>query len=127
MVGPPGSSFYIGCDVYTATKTATHYGNILIYDVDKVVVPYRASVIEDMDIVLQNSMRGRIGLFPFGLHVNCRDAMTTTDAYRGISEGEYLQQWSIVTVSEVDAHRHIIPYSKFIPKIVSSRFRHSLE
>lgn len=123
MVGPPGSSFYIGCNVETATKTATHYGNMLIYDIDRVVVPYRASVIEDMDIVLQNSMRGYIGLFPFGLQVNCRDARSTDDAYAGISEEEYLQQWSIVTASSVDANRPIIPYSKFMPKIISDKYR----
>lgn len=127
MIGPPGSSFYIGCTVNTLNKVATHYGNMLIYDVAKIGSSYRASVIEDMDIVLQNSMRGNIGLFPFGLQVNCRSARTTTDAYANISDYEYLQQWSIVTVSTVDANHLSIPYSKFIPKIVSSKFRRDSE
>lgn len=123
MIGPPGSSFYIGCNVETSNKIATHYGNMLIYDVDKIKVPYRASVIEDMDIVLQNSMRGCIGLFPFGLQVNCRAAKATDDVYANISESEYLQQWSIVTASTVDSSHLTIPYSKFIPKLVSSKFQ----
>ena len=123
MVGPPGSSFYIGCKPDSTSKIATHYGNMLIYDVTKKFEPYVASVLEDMSIVLHNSMRGRIGLFPFGLQVNCRLAKVTGDAYAGISKFEYLQQWSIITVQSLDDMKFIIPYSKFVPKIVSHKYK----
>lgn len=124
MIGPPGSSFYIGCTVDTCNKIATHYGNILIYDINKPIGHYVANVLEDMTIVLYNSKVGHIGLFPFGLQVNCRPAMTTLDAYKGISESEYRQQWRIITLKKSD-DKLIVPYSKFIPKIISSRYRKS--
>ena len=123
MIGPPGSSFYIGCKPDIVNSVATHYGNMLIYDVTKKFEPYVASVLEDMSIILYNSMRGHIGLFPFGLQVNCRSARATKDVYAGISELEYIQQWSIVTVQDITTIRLIVPYSKFIPKIISSRYK----
>lgn len=123
MIGPPGSSFYIGCNASSINNIATHYGNMLIYDVTKVIEPYIASVLEDMSIVLYNSMRGRIGLFPFGLQVNCRQAKVTTDVYSMVSDFEYLQQWCIITGQTIDDMRFIIPYSKFIPKIISCKYK----
>ena len=122
MVGPPSSSFYIGCNVDTLNKIATHYGNMIIYDTKKPLIRYKASVLEDMTIVLYNSMIGHIGLFPFGLQVNCRKAGVTSDAYMNISKHEYVQQWQIMTRT-FNNDKLVIPYSKFIPKIVSDKYR----
>lgn len=123
MVGPPGSSWYIGCKPESMVKVPTHYANMLIYDIHKSIGPYRASVLEDMDIVLSNSSVGHIGLFPMGVQVNCRQARFTKDAYTGITESEYLQQYSIITRTCVDSNKVKIPYKNFIPKIISDKYK----
>lgn len=121
MVGPPGSSYYIGCNTDTVNRIATHYGNILIYDINKPIgPPYKANVLEDMMLVLENSKIGHIGLFPFGLQVNCRPPKSTNDAYVGISKIEYAQQWMLAIV---DDKFDRIPYSRFIPKIISDVYK----
>ena len=123
MVGPPGSSAYIGCKPEHLKKVPTHYANMLIYDVNKPIGPYSASVVEDMSILLNNSMIGHIGLFPMGLQINCRDAGATEDAYSGITRTEYLQQYAIMTRSTVNCEKPSIPYMNFIPKILNVRYR----
>lgn len=122
MTGPPGSSFYMGCNSATASKLSTHYGNMLIYDITKPVGPYKASVIEDMSIVLFNSMIGHIGIFPFGLQINCRPAKVTDSAYSGVSDIEYNQQKAIMT-NQFFADNVYIPYKNFIPKIINECWR----
>lgn len=124
MTGPPGSSYYIGCKPGRENIVCSHYANILIYNVNKPISPYKASVMEDMYIVLSNSQIGHIGLFPFGLQVNCRPSKVTDDAYKGIDNSEYLQQYAILT-GEVshNASNVVIPYNKFIPKIISGRYK----
>ena len=123
MVGPPGSSAYIGCKPEHMSKVPTHYANMLIYDTTKPIGPYTASVVEDMSILLHNSMVGHVGLFPMGIQVNCRDAGATEDAYSGITKSEYLQQYAIMTRSAVCYDKPRILYTRFIPKILSSRYR----
>jgi len=123
MTGPPGSSFYIGSKPGKENETCTHYANILIYRADKQLLPYKASVMEDMYIVLKNSEIGHIGLFPFGLQVNCRPSKVTNDAYIGINNSEYIQQYLILTGSVTNTSNLTIPYSRYIPKIVSGRYK----
>ena len=124
MTGPPGSSYYIGCKPGRENTVCSHYANILIYDTTKPISPYKASVMEDMYIVLANSQIGHIGLFPFGLQVNCRPSKVTDDAYKGIGNSEYLQQYAILT-GEVshNASNVVIPYNKYIPKIINWRYK----
>ena len=124
MTGPPGSSFYIGSKPGKENETCNHYANILIYDVNKQFLPYKASVLEDMYIVLANSQIGHIGLFPFGLQVNCRPSNVTDDAYKGITKSEYISQYIILTGQvSANAGNMMIPYNRFIPKIISGRYR----
>ena len=124
MTGPPGSSYYIGCKPGREKQVCSHYANILIYDTTKQLCQYKASVLEDMYIVLSNSVIGHIGLFPFGLQVNCRPSKVTDDAYKGIDGSEYIQQYAILT-GEVshNASNVVIPYNRFIPKIISGRYK----
>lgn len=123
MTGPPGSSSYIGCNLASMKKVPTHYANMLIYDINKPLGPYSASVVEDMSIVLNNSMIGHIGVFPMGIQINCREPGATDDAYCGITKSEYLQQYSIMTRSIVSQDKPSIPYTNFIPKILSDKYR----
>lgn len=124
LVGPPSASYYIGINVEKSKTPATHYGNMFIYDVEKQIGPYKASVLEDMTIVLQNNIRGRICLCPFGLQVNCRAPMVTTDCYKGINRSEYVQHHVIMTNgTPMNYEKLSIPYKNFTPKIVSSKYR----
>lgn len=124
MTGPPGSSFYIGSKPGKEYETCSHYANILIYKTDKPLLPYKASVMEDMYIVLENSTIGHIGLFPFGLQVNCRPSKVTNDAYKGIDNSEYAQQYAILTGDvSANAKNIVIPYNRYIPKIISARYK----
>ena len=123
MVGPPGSSAYIGCKPESMYKVPTHYANMLIYSVNKPIGPYSANVLEDMTIILNNSIIGHIGLFPMGVQINCRDAGATDDAYCGISIAEYLQQYAIMTRTQINPDNIKISYVNFIPKILSEKFR----
>lgn len=124
MTGPPGSAYYIGCKPGIEKQFCNHYANILIYDVNKPINPYKASVLEDMYIVISNSLIGHIGLFPFGLQVNCRPSKVTEDAYEHISNSEYLQQYIILTGKlSSNASNLIIPYNRFIPKIISGGYK----
>ena len=125
MVGPPGSSFYIGISKEKADEDIpTHYGNMFIYDINKPIGPFTASILEDMDIVLQNSNRGYIGIFPFGLQVVCRKPMATADAYQGIGKWEYIQQYKLLTRGKItNPDKLKIPYKKFLPKILNEKYR----
>lgn len=124
MTGPPGSSFYIGSKPGKENETCSHYANILIYRTDRPLLSYKASVMEDMYIVLANSVIGHIGLFPFGLQVNCRPSKVTNDAYKGINNSEYAQQYAILTGDvSANAKNIIIPYNRYIPKIISGRYK----
>ena len=124
MTGPPGSSFYIGSKPGRENETCSHYANILIYDVTKPLAQYKASVMEDMYIVLSNSVIGHIGLFPFGLQVNCRPSKVTNEAYKGVSNSEYIQQYAILsgTVS-ANADNMIVPYYRYVPRIIGGRYK----
>jgi hypothetical protein len=75
-----------------------------------------------MYIVLANSAIGHIGLFPFGLQVNCRPSKVTDDAYRGISDSEYIQQYVVLT-GDISTNSISIPYKRYIPKIISGRYK----
>jgi len=123
LVGPPSSSYYIGINREKADTPASHYGNMFIYDIEKPIGPFTASVLEDMTIVLRNSERGKLGIFPFGLQVECREPMKTDDAYKGISKLEYIEQHSIMTRGTKQGLKVKIPYNKFIPKILSEVYK----
>lgn len=123
MTGPPVSSFYIGCSPQSQFKTGTHNGNMLIYDTTKELGPYTANVMEDVCIVIHNYMRGRVALFPFGFQVNVREIRSTGDAYKNITEFEFLQQRKIASYETFDVPGTSIPYKKFMPKIVSDVYR----
>ena len=123
IVGPPSASYYIGINK-DSPKFATHYGNMFVYDIRKPIGPYKASVLEDMTIVLENNKRGNIGLYPFGMQVNCRAPMATGDCYKGIDRLEYVEHHVIMTNGTPQKYDKLqIPYSKFTPKIVSGRYK----
>ena len=119
IVGPPQSSFYIGCKPGIEDKWTARYGNMLIYDRLKILEPFKANTVEDMTIVTTNNFVGKMSICPFGLQVNCRDPHTTDDCYGDMTKSEYYQQWSIVFTSTIKVDNPQIPYKKFTPKIVS--------
>lgn len=124
IVGPPSASYYIGINKESAKHTASHYGNMFVYCIDRPIGPYKASVLEDMTIVLENNQRGNIGIFPFGLQVNCRAPMATGDCYKGIDRSEYVQHHVILTNgTPMNYEKLSIPYKRFTPKIISSKYR----
>lgn len=124
LVGPPSSSYYIGISKKKSEELASHYGNMFIYDVEKPIGPFTASVLEDMTIVLRNSKRGGIGIFPFGLQVNCREPMATGDCYKGISRLEYVEHHVIMTGCTKQKFEKLrIPYNKFMPKVLNEVYK----
>lgn len=123
IVGPPSASYYIGINKDTY-KFASHYGNMFVYDVKKPIGPYKASVLEDMTIVLDNNKRGNIGLYPFGMQVNCRAPMATGDCYKGITRLEYVEHHIILTNGTPQNYDKLrIPYKNFTPKIISGHYK----
>ena len=97
---------------------------MFIYDTTKPIGPFTASVLEDMTIILNNSEKGKIGLFPFGLQVNCRKPMETEDAYKNISRLEYVEHHVIMTKgTKQDFNKLKIPYNKFLPKIINEVYK----
>lgn len=123
IVGPPNSSFYIGINKKQIADYSTRYGNIFVYDLEKPIGNYTASVLEDMDIILKNNKIGNMSICPFGMQVNCRDPKTTKDSYGNMTQSEWLQQYSIITGSTINPNRPTVPYTKFTPKIISSDWR----
>lgn len=124
LVGPPSSSYYIGISKQKAEDLASHYGNMFIYDVSKPIGPFTASVLEDMTIVLRNSQRGGLGIFPFGLQVVCREPMATGDCYNGMSWLEYVEHHVIMTGCTKQNYNSLkIPYNKFKPKLLSEVYK----
>ena len=124
IVGPPQSSFYIGVNTEAADKYTARFGNMLIYDRQKELVPNRASTIEDMSIVIYNNYIGQMSICPFGLQVNCRDPHITDDSYCGMQKSEYYQQWSLVfNGATINVEKPQLPYKNFIPKIISPNYR----
>lgn len=124
LVGPPSSSYYIGISKEKSQDLASHYGNMFIYDTTKPIGPFIANVLEDMTIVLNNSEKGKIGIFPFGLQVNCREPMATGDCYKGISRLEYVEHHVIMTrCTKQNYNKLRIPYNKFLPKIINEVYK----
>jgi len=123
LVGPPNSSFYIGVNSTCADKYSTRYGNMFIYDVERMPDVLRTSILEDMDIILQNNKIGKMSICPFGLQVCCRDPHTTTDCYGNMSKSEYYQHLVLLGQRPVALDRPTIPYASFTPKIISPEYR----
>lgn len=124
IVGPPASSFYIGVNKSQARNYCTRFGNMFVYDIDKQLEPYKASMMEDMSIILYNNMVGKMSVCPFGLQVQCREPATTKDSYGSMSMSEYIQQKSIIC-GGIDIGKCIpnIPYKNFTPKIIDEKYR----
>ena len=121
IVGPPQSSYYIGVNSEKANSYTTRYGNFFIYDIDKELEPYKASVLEDMSIVLYNNMMGKLSICPFGLQVECRDPAITKDSYGSMSKSEYYQQFVVIdNGNSINVKSPTIHYKDYIPKIVSA-------
>lgn len=124
IVGPPASSFYIGVNKSQVNNYCTRFGNMFVYDIDKQLEPYKASMMEDMSIILYNNMRGKMSICPFGLQVQCREPATTKDSYGNMSMSEYIQQKSIICGGEeIGNSIPNIPYKKFTPKIIDEKYR----
>ena len=126
IVGPPQSSFYIGVNSEKAESYTTRYGNFFIYDTEKELEPYKASILEDMSIVLYNNMMGKLSICPFGLQVECRDPAITKDSYANgtMSLLEYYQHYSIIDSGcSVNIKSPTIHYKDYIPKIVSEHIQ----
>lgn len=126
LTGPPNSAYYIGVNEESTLNYSQRFGNMIVYDIDKKMEPYKASMMEDMTIILNNNMRGKLSICPFGLQVNCREPAVTGDSYKGMSLSEYIQQKSIMSggidigKSVKDTH---IPYKNFTPKIIDEKYR----
>lgn len=126
LVGPPCSSYYIGINKNVIDRPASHYGNMFIYDTEKPIGPYKASVLEDMTIVLYNNAVGHLCLCPFGLQVNCREPLATGDCYAGVTRSEYVQHHVILTNGTPQSYDRLsIPYRKFSPMVLSGRYKKS--
>ena len=124
IVGPPNSSFYIGVDSKKQYQYSTRYGNMMIYDMEKELLPYKANVIEDMSIILYNNVIGRMSICPFGVQVNCREPMATGECYGKMSKYEYYQQWCLILNGKpINLKRPTISYSDFTPKIISEKYK----
>ena len=123
FVGPPQSSFYIGINSTKVHNYTTRYGNMLIYDTDKMFDIHRSSVLEDMDIVMSNNKLGKLSICPFGLQVCCRPPLVTGECYGNMSKSEYYQQWCLINQKSVNVDRPTIPYINFTPKIISDSYR----
>ena len=124
IVGPPASSFYIGVNKSKSRDYCSRFGNMFVYDIDKQLEPYRASMMEDMTIVLDNNSRGKLSICPFGLQVQCREPATTKDSYGGMTLSEYIQQKSIMCGGvEIGKSIPQIPYKNFIPKIIAEKYK----
>ena len=123
LVGPPNSSFYIGVNSSCADKYSTRYGNMFIYDSDRMPDVLRSSILEDMDIILENNKLGKMSICPFGLQVCCRDPHTTSDCYGNMSKSEYFQHLVLLGAKQVSLDRPTIPYARFTPKIISDKYR----
>lgn len=120
IVGPPQSSYYIGVNSEKAKWYTERFGNFFVYDTEKQLEPYIASILEDMTIVLHNNMRGKLSICPFGLQVECRDPAITKDSYSNMNRLEYYEHYAIIdsgyTVKNIPATIH---YKNYIPKIIS--------
>lgn len=120
IVGPPQSSYYIGVNSEKAKSYTERFGNFFVYDTEKELEPYIASILEDMTIVLHNNMRGKLSICPFGLQVECRDPAITKDSYSNMTRLEYYEHYAIIdsgySVKSIPATIH---YKNYIPKIVS--------
>ena len=126
FTGPPNASFYIGINEAASKGYSTRFGNMMVYDTQKQLEPYKASMMEDMTIVLNNNQKGKMSICPFGLQVDCRDPAVTDDSYNGMTLAEYVQQKSIMC-GGLDIGKSIpnIPYSKFTPKIIDPKYKKS--
>lgn len=120
IVGPPQSSYYIGVNSDKAKSYTSRYGNFFIYDIKKKLEPYKASILEDMSIVMYNNMMGKLSICPFGLQVECRDPAMTKDSYGNMSRLEYYEHYAIIdsgySVTSIPATIH---YKNYVPKIIS--------
>lgn len=124
IVGPPQSSYYIGVNSEKVKSYTTRYGNFFIYDIEKELEPYKASVLEDMSIIMYNNMIGKLSICPFGLQVECRDPAITKDSYGSMSKSEYYQQFVVIdSGNSINVKSPTIHYKDYIPKIVSSDAR----
>lgn len=128
IVGPPNSAFYIGINKYQLNRYSQRYGNFFIYDIKKGLVKdeslIKASVIEDMTLALYNNMFGRMSICPAGLQVICREPKKTADAYMGMSETEYYEQFQLIThnsrpIDLTKKNPKLIDWCNFTPKIIS--------
>lgn len=127
ITGPPQSSFYIGISIKQLHNYSTRFGNMIIYDLQKPLQEYTASTIEDMAMVINNNVIGKLSVCPFGLQVNCRDPKISTDSYGDMTESEYYQQWAIVFRTTIDIRKPMLPYRNFIPKIISAKYKKGKE
>ena len=122
IVGPPQSSYYIGVNSKKVRSYTERFGNFFVYDTQKELEPYVASILEDMTIVLHNNMRGKLSICPFGLQVECREPATTKDSYGDMSQLEYHEHYCIIdsgySVKSIPTPIH---YKNYIPKIVSDK------
>ena len=128
LVGPPNSSFYIGVNEKTSKDYSTRYGNMFIYNLDDNPnnINLCASVLEDMDICLQNNKIGNMSICPYGLQVNCRQPKMTKDSYNNISILEYYAQLCIKNQSlTVNLKNPTIHYTNFLPKIIDKKYKNS--
>ena len=104
-------------------RYSTRYGNMFIYDVDKVLQPYKSSILEDMSIILYNNLVGKMSICPFGMQVNCRAPKASSDCYKGMNVSEYYQHLVIIGQQQVNLNRPEIHYKNFTPKIISDKYR----
>ena len=123
IVGPPNSSFYIGVNSKMVDRYSTRYGNMFIYDVDRLLQPYKSSILEDMSIILYNNLVGKMSICPFGMQVNCRAPKVSSDCYKGMNVSEYYQHLVIIGQQQVNLNRPEIHYKNFTPKIISDKYR----
>lgn len=128
FVSAPQSSFYIGitADRVDKYKYTVRNSNMLVYNVDKQPDVQRSSVLEDMDIVLSNNKVGKLSICPFGLQVCCRDPHSTADCYGDMSISEYYQHFVLIDNRPVNIKCLSIPYKHFTPKIISDKYRRSI-
>ena len=124
IVGPPQSSYYIGVNAEKSISYTARYGNFFVYDTEKELEPYKASILEDMSIVMYNNMCGKLSICPFGLQVECRDPAITKDSYSNMNRLEYYEHYAIIdsgySVKSIPATIH---YKNYIPKIISEKHR----
>lgn len=131
IVGPPNGAFYIGIGPEKLKSYVQRYSNFFIYDTTKGLVKdedyIKSSIMEDMSLCIFNTVLGRMVICPGGLHVTCREAKATKDAYGDMDYAEYYTQYSVITNGRtVDFTRKnpcFINYKDFTPKIIEEKSR----